>query len=87
MFEYLNDLQERFFTWCDHAAQDHLDREGTIFKQRPRKNLDGSYDLVLTMAARDVATAKFVVPVPEEFHELLEREYFCNHLPDEDEES
>ena len=87
MIEYLNDLQERFFTWCDQAAQNHIDREGTMLKQRPRKNPDGSYDLVFTMAAPDKAVSKFAVPVPEEFHELLEREYFINHLPDEDEES
>lgn len=85
MLEYLNDMQERFFTWCDKAAQEHIDREGTFLKQRPRKNPDGSYDLVFKMAGREDAASKFAVPVPEEFHELLEREYFCNHLPDEDE--
>lgn len=88
MLEYLNPLQERFFTWCDKAVQDHIDREGTILKQsRPRKNLDGTYDLVIIMGARDEALTKFAVPVPKEFHELLENEYFINHPPDEDEES
>ena len=87
MVEYLNNLQERFFTWCDKAVQEHIDREETMLKQsRPRKNPDGSYDLVIKMGARDEAPSKFAVPVPEEFHELLEREYFINHPPDEDEE-
>lgn len=88
MVEYLNDLQERFFTWCDNVVQDHIDREGTMLKHwRPRKNPDGSYDLVFELAVRDEAASKLAVPVPEEFHELLEREYFINHPPDEDEES
>lgn len=88
MLEYLNNLHERFFTWCDNAVLDHIDREGTMLKQwRPRKNPDGSYDLVFVLAARDEAASKLAVPVPEEFHELLEREYFINHPPDEDEES
>jgi len=88
MLDYLNDLQERFFTWCDKTVQDHIDREGITLKQwRPRKNPDGSYDLVFKLAARDEAALKLTVPIPEEFHELLEREYFINHPPDEDEES
>ena len=86
MLEYLNDLQERFFTWCDNAAQDHINREGTMLKQKPRKNLNGTYDLVFNMVTIDKTISKFAVPVPVEFHELLEREYFCNHLPDENEE-
>ncbi|MDF9409956.1 hypothetical protein L7E55_16660 [Pelotomaculum isophthalicicum JI] len=54
MLGYLNDLQERFFTWCDNAVQDHIDREGTILKKwRPSKNPDGSYDLVFELAAHD----------------------------------
>ncbi|MFZ3132219.1 MAG: hypothetical protein WA125_14280 [Desulfosporosinus sp.] len=78
--EYLNDLQERFFTWCDNAVQELIDRKGTILKQsRPRKNPDGSYDLVLKMAAHDETAFEFAVPVPEEFHKLLEHEYFINH--------
>lgn len=85
MIGYLNDLQERFFTWCDNALQDYIDREVTILKHwRPRKNPDGSYDLVFELAARNGAASKIAVPVPEEFHELLEREYFINHPPDED---
>lgn len=86
--EYLNDLQERFFTWCDNVVQDHIDREGAMLKQvRPRKNPEGSYDLVLKLAARDEAVSKINIPIPEEFHDLLEREYFINHPPDEDEGS
>ncbi len=53
----------------------------------PRKNPNGSYDLVFYVAARDEAASKHAVPVQEEFHEFLEREYFINHPPDEDEES
>jgi hypothetical protein len=88
MVEYLNDLQERFFTWCDKAAQDHFDREGTTFKQKPRKNPDGSYDLVFKKPAPGKGTpSKLAVSIPEEFHELLEREYFCNHPPNEGKES
>lgn len=87
MVEYLNELQERFFTWCDKSVQDSIDRDGTMLKRwRPRKNPDGSYDLVFELAARDEAASKLAVPVPEEFHELLEREYFINHPPDEDED-
>ncbi|MCL6561225.1 MAG: hypothetical protein K6U74_21045 [Firmicutes bacterium] len=85
MLEYLNDLQERFFTWCDNTVHDHIDHEETMLKQwHPRKNPDGSYDLVFELAARDEAASKISVPIPEEFHELLEREYFVNHPPDED---
>lgn len=87
MIEYLNDLQERFFTWCDNAVQDHIDSRGTRLKQwRPRKNPDGSYELVFKLAGRDETAVSFSVPVPEEFHQLLEREYFINHPPDEEEE-
>jgi len=82
--KYLNDLQERFFTWCDHAVQNFIEREGTMLQQwRPRKNPDGSYDLVFKVAARDKTGSIFTVPIPMEFHELLEREYFINHPPDE----
>jgi len=87
MLEYLDDLQERFFTWCDNAVRDRIGREGTTLKQwRPRKNTDGSYDLLFELAAGDGSVSRFTVPMPEEFHELLEREYFINHPPDEDEE-
>jgi hypothetical protein len=86
MIEYLNELQERFFTWCDKTVLEHVNREGTILKQwRPRKKRDGGYDLVFELAARDEAVSRFTVPIPEEFHELLEREYFINHPQDEDE--
>ncbi|OPX89203.1 MAG: hypothetical protein A4E53_01602 [Pelotomaculum sp. PtaB.Bin104] len=82
MVGYLNDLEELFFTWCDHAVQDHINRGGTVLKRwRPCKNPDGSYDLVFELAARDQAAVKFNVPVPEEFHKLLECEYFINHPP------
>ncbi|OPX90423.1 MAG: hypothetical protein A4E53_00975 [Pelotomaculum sp. PtaB.Bin104] len=87
MFEYLDDQQERFFTWCDKAVQDQTNRAGTILKRCwPRKNPDGSYELVLLMAAQDKVASKYYVPIPEEFHELLEREYFINHPPEGEEE-
>lgn len=88
MFEYLDEQQERFFTWCDNAVQDQTSRAGTILiRCWPRKNPDCSYELVLLMATQDKVTSKYYVPIPEEFHELLEREYFINHPSDEDEES
>lgn len=87
VLEYLNELHERFFTWCDDAVRSRIDREGTTLKRwRPRKNPDGSYDLVFALAARDETVSRHAVPIPEEYHELLEREYFSNHPPDEDED-
>lgn len=87
MLEYLDDLQERFFAWCDNAVQGYIDREGTMLKSwRPRKNPDGSYDLVFMLVDHKETAARFAVPVPDEFHELLEQEYFFNHPPDQDEE-
>jgi len=84
MLEYLDDLQERFFTWCDNTVQDYINREGIMLKQwRPRKNPDGSYDLLFELAACDESVSRFTVSIPEEFHKLLESEYFINHLPDE----
>ncbi len=86
LFEYFDELQERFFTWCDNVLRDYLDREGAMLKKWwPRKNPDGSYELVFKLIACDKALSKIYVPIPEEYHELLEREYFINHPPDEDE--
>ncbi|MCL6479760.1 MAG: hypothetical protein K6T65_15395, partial [Peptococcaceae bacterium] len=74
MLEYLNELHERFFTWCDNTVRGHIGREGVMLKQwRPRKNPDGSYDLVFELAARGEAASRLAVPIPEEFHDLLER--------------
>ena len=88
MLEYLNDLQERFFVWCDNVVLDCINRgAGTNLKSwHPRKNPDGSCDLVFTLIDhkndhKKTAT-KFAVPVPDEFHEFLEQEYFINHPPD-----
>lgn len=83
MVEYLNAQQEIFFTWCDQALKIHLDdHEGAVLKRwRPRKHPDGSYELVFELAVHDGATARFTMPIPVEFHELLEREYFINHPP------
>lgn len=85
MLGYLDDRQERFFTWCDYVVQVYINRNGGVFKAWwPRKNPDGSYELVLELAARDKAPFKLSVPIPDEFHELLEREYFIDHPPDKD---
>ncbi len=87
MLEYLDDLQERFFTWCDNTVRDSIGREETALKHwRPRKNPDGSYDLVFKLIGQNGAVSRLAVPVPNEFHELLEREFFINHPPDEDED-
>lgn len=88
MVEFFDEHQERFFNWTDKIIQDYIKREQAVFKWwRPRKNPDGSYDLVFKLAVRKEAVTKFAVPVPAEFHELLEREYFINHPPEEEEES
>jgi hypothetical protein len=83
---YLDDLQERFFTWCDKVVQDYIDREKAEFKQWwPRKSPDGSYELVFKLDARDKGISTRSVLIPDEFHELLEREYFIDHPPDKEE--
>jgi hypothetical protein len=83
MLGYLDHLQERFFTWCDKAVQDYIGREKAVLKQWwPRKNPEGSYELVLELAAGDQAPFRHSVSIPQEFHELLEREYFIDHPPD-----
>ncbi|MEW6725792.1 hypothetical protein ACP3TJ_12275 [Desulforudis sp. 1088] len=85
MAEYLNDLQASFFAWCDNTVFGHVNREGTILKYwRPRKNPDGSYDLVFELDPPDEPASKLAVPVPEQFHELLEKEYFADHGDEEE---
>lgn len=85
MLGYLDNLQERFFTWCDKAVQDYVNREEASLTQWwPRKNPDGSYELVFKLAARDKSVSMRSVVIPDEFHELLEREYFIDHPPDKD---
>ncbi|OPX90045.1 MAG: hypothetical protein A4E53_01260 [Pelotomaculum sp. PtaB.Bin104] len=79
MVGYLNDLEKIFFTWCDYIVQCHIDHEGITLKRwRPRKNPDGSYDLVFELAAHGETAAMYSVSVPEAFHELLEREHLIN---------
>lgn len=85
MLEYLDDLQERFFTWCDNTVRESGPKGAMLKHWRPRKNPDGSYDLVFKLIGQNAAVSRLAVPVPDEFHELLEREYFINHPPDEDE--
>jgi hypothetical protein len=86
MLGYLDDHQERFFTWCDKIVQAYVDRNKVEFKAWwPRKNPDGSYELVLELAAGDKTPFQHSFSVPEEFHELLEREYFIDHPPDKNE--
>ncbi|MGI5875222.1 MAG: hypothetical protein ACOX6X_00155 [Dethiobacteria bacterium] len=82
---YLDNEQERFFTWCDNVAQANIERDGVEIKAWwPRKNKDGSYDLVLELAIEDKTPFKRSFSVPDEFHELLEREYFIDHPPDKE---
>ena len=86
MLGYLDDLQECFFTWCDKAVQDYINSGEAALKQWwPRKNPDGSYELVFKLEACDKSVYMRIVVIPDEFHELLEREYFIDHPPDKDE--
>ncbi|NLI69365.1 MAG: hypothetical protein GX364_00670 [Firmicutes bacterium] len=87
MYEYIDDIQKRFFTWCDDAVQVYIDREGGMLERWwPRKSPEGNYELVFILSAGDNPAHKHAVPVPEDYHELLEREYFINHPPDEEKE-
>ena len=87
MLEYIDALQERFFTWCDNAVQAYIDREGAKLKQWwPRKNPEGNYELVFKLVSRGKPPIKHCVAIPKEYHELLEREYFIDHPWDEEEE-
>ena len=86
MLGYLDHLQERFFTWCDKVVQENINSGEAALKQWwPRKNPDGSYELVFKLEARDKSVSVRSVVIPDEFHELLEREYFIDHPPDKDE--
>ncbi len=86
MLGYFDELQERFFTWCDDAAKNCMEHSGAVLRQWwPRKNPEGGYELVLELAAGDRAPFKQNVSIPGEFHALLEREYFIDHPPDKDE--
>lgn len=87
MLRYLDDRQERFFTWCDKVVQDYIAHNAVAFKAWwPRKNPAGSYELVLELVAHDKTPFKASIPIPQEFHALLEREYFIDHPPDKDDE-
>jgi hypothetical protein len=83
---YLDDRRERFFTWCDNVVQACIDRHNVEFKSWwPRKKSNSSYELVLELAASNKEPFKHSVSIPDEFHELLEREYFIDHPSDKDE--
>lgn len=98
MLSHLDACRERFFNWCDLVVQAHTSRDKAVFKAWwPRKNLDGSYELVLELVGhekapflepdgREKAPFKLRIPIPDEYHELLEREYFIDHPPDKDED-
>ena len=81
-----DDRRERFFAWCDQVVQACINRHEVEFKAWwPRKNPDGSYELVLELAAIKREPFKHSVSIPDEFHELLEREYFIDHPYDKNE--
>jgi hypothetical protein len=85
MFDYLDDQQERFFTWCDKALQEYIGSGKAVFKKWwPRKSPEGSYELIFELAAGDRAPLRHSVTIPREFHDLLEREYFIDHPADGD---
>ena len=83
MMDYLNDNQAAFFKWCDETVRTHMTREDTILSQwHPRKNPDGCYDLVFELKHREGLPIKLLVSIPQQFHELLEKEYFIHHAAD-----
>ncbi len=84
--EYLNDEQATFFTWCDEILSAHVYREGmTLSHWHPRKKRDGQYELVIELGQPEGVPLRQVVAIPEQFHDLLEREYFICHPDDEKE--
>lgn len=85
MFNFEDERRERFFTWCDDVVQAHLEQEKSKFKAWwPRKTRDGRYELVLELTAGGEITHKINVSIPEEYHEILEQEYFIDHPPDKE---
>ncbi|AGL01812.1 hypothetical protein [Desulfoscipio gibsoniae] len=85
MIDYMNDEEATFFNWCDETVRAHISQEGTkLSRWRPRKNNDGSYELIFELMHSEGTTSRQLVPVPKQFHELLEREYFINHPDHED---
>ena len=88
MMDYLNDEQATFFKWCDETVRAHTTQEGTILSQwRPRKNLNGCYELVFELKHCEGSPIRQLIAIPEQFHELLEREYFIHHAADHEDES
>ncbi len=86
MMDYLNDDQATFFKWCDEIVNTHISQPGTTLSHwRPRKNQDGSYELVFDLSLPGGTPLRQVVAVPEQFHDLLEREYFIHHADHEHE--
>jgi len=86
MMEYLDEEQAVFFTWCDEMINDYIAEEGiTLIQWHPRKNRNGEYELVFELARTGGLPFKQMVTIPEQFHDLLEREYFICHPDDEDE--
>lgn len=77
MFEYLNELRELFFKWCDETVISEMKQEGTILRQwRPRRREDGGYELTYELQFPDGTTTAAAAPIPERFKELLDKEFF-----------
>ncbi len=86
MMEYLDDEQATFFKWCDEIVREYISQEGMTLRQwHPRKNRDGEYELIFELTQPGGVPFRQVVAIPEQFHQLLEREYFICHPDDEDE--
>jgi len=86
MMEYLDEEQAAFFTWCDEMIITYISKEGmTLSQWHPRKKRDGEYELIFEMNRAGGEPFKKVITIPEQFHDLLEKEYFICHPYDEDE--
>jgi hypothetical protein len=75
--ELYSPIREEFFRWCDQTVLAAMETPGMVLKQwRPRKRASGDgYELVFQIAVPGEEPRTHVIPIPDKYTELLDREY------------
>lgn len=75
--ELYSPIREEFFSWCDQIVSEATSSPGESLNHwRPQKRATGDgYDLVFEIGGTDGEPSTHVVPIPDKYTDLLDREY------------
>ncbi|WP_166485154.1 hypothetical protein [Candidatus Desulforudis audaxviator] len=77
LVELYSPIREEFFRWCDQTVAEAVSSPGKSLNYwRPQKRASGhGYDLVFEIGGAGQEPKTHVIPIPDKYTDLLDREY------------